>query len=72
MGWAGGSQIMNTIIGELQEHMPNEQARREVYGLLIETFEDMDWDTQGESEGIDPVFDATLRGMHPAWYEIEE
>ena len=72
MGWSGGSEIMSKVIAALQEHMPDEKARREVYGTLIEAFEDMDWDTQGECEGVDPVFDATLRGMHPHWYEDED
>jgi len=72
MGWSGGSEIMEKVIGQLQQHMPDEQARREVYGALIEAFEGMDWDTQDECMGVDPVFDATLKGMHSAWYEEDD
>lgn len=71
MGWARGSQVMSTIIGQLQTHMPDVEARKLVYGILIEEFEDMDWDTQGESMGEDPIFDEVMRARHPTWFENE-
>lgn len=72
MGWSRGSQIMDQIIGQLQTHLPDEEVRQGVYAILIETFEDMDWDTQNECEGVDPAFDAALEAAHPDWYEPDE
>ena len=72
MGWASGSRVMSQIIGAIQPHLPDENARKEVYKILIGVFEDSDWDTQDECEGEDPAFDAALEELHPDWYEEEE
>lgn len=39
MGWSRGSQVMSTIIGQLKTHMPDVEARKIVYEILIEEFE---------------------------------
>jgi hypothetical protein len=49
--------------------LPDAEVRQGVYAILIETFEDMDWDTQNECKGVDPAFDAALEAAHPDWYE---
>lgn len=72
MGWASGSSLMSEIISAIQPHMPDEGARKEVYKVLINAFEDQDWDTQDECEGEDPAYDAALEELHPEWYEEEE
>lgn len=72
MGWASGSRVMSEIIAAIQPHLPDENARKEVYKILINVFEDDDWDTQDECEGEDPAFDAALAELHPDWYEEEE
>lgn len=69
MGWASGSSLMNDVIQAIRGHVPP-GPRREIYGKLIDSFEDMDWDTQSECLGHDPVFDAALADRHPDW-EIE-
>lgn len=68
MGWSRGSQVMEGIITALQPHMPDAEARQGVYEILIECFEDMDWDTQSECLKLDPAFDAAFKAMHPDWY----
>jgi hypothetical protein len=57
---------MSEIIGELAPEL-SEDVRRKVYRTLITTFEDMDWDTQDECLGEDPVFDAVIKELHPNW-----
>lgn len=69
MGWSRGSQVMSTIIGQLKTHMPDVEARKIVYEILIEEFEDMDWDTQQECMGEDLIFDEIMRNRHPRWFE---
>jgi len=63
---------MSEIIVAIKPHMPDENARKEVYKILIGVFEDDDWDTQDECEGEDPAFDAALAELHPDWYEEDE
>lgn len=72
MGWSSGSQIMSEVISAIQPHMPDENARKEVYKALIPAFEDQDWDTQEECEGEDPAYDAALLELHPEWHEDDE
>jgi hypothetical protein len=72
MGWASGSRVMSEIIAAIQPHLPDENARKEVYKILIKVFEDDDWDTQDECEGEDPAFDAAMQELHPDWYEYDE
>lgn len=72
MGWASGSRIMNEIIGAVQPHVADQAAREAIYRPIIDALEDSDWDTQDESMGLDPAFDAVLRGMHPDWFEYDE
>jgi hypothetical protein len=72
MGWSGGSSVMETVILAMQPAIPDEATRQGIYEILIDAFEDMDWDTQNECEDIDPAFDAALMAKHPEWYEEEE
>lgn len=68
MGWSSGSDVMTKVISSLQEHVPDGQARQEIYSVLIDAFEDQDWDTQSECMEIDPAFDAALKELHPHWH----
>ena len=72
MGWSRGSRVMGEIITALQPHLPDDEARKGVYKILIDCFENMDWDTQNECEGEDPAFDAAMEELHPDWYEEED
>jgi hypothetical protein len=68
MGWASGSTLMAKVISAIQPKMPDAEARKSVYGILIDAFEDMDWDTQNECLDQDPAFDEALRERYPGEY----
>lgn len=72
MGWASGSRIMNAVIDAVQPHVTDQAAREAIYQPIINALEEGDWDTQDESEGRDPAYDAVIRAMHPTWYEEDE
>lgn len=72
MGWSRGSEVMNSIIAAVQPHVADQKVRESIYRPIIDVLEDGDWDTQNESEGLDPAFDAVIREMHPDWYEDED
>lgn len=66
MGWASGSLHFDAIFKPLQElydagNMPAETLKT-VAKTVIEVFEDMDWDTEGESletfEDCEPIVEA--------------
>lgn len=59
MGWASGSEAMNTIAHKIKDKL-SEADRRTVYEVLVEVFQGMDWDTEYESVGIDQVLDELL------------
>ncbi|MHC4302796.1 MAG: hypothetical protein ACYS7Y_36520 [Planctomycetota bacterium] len=68
MGWAGGTYVMRDIIEAFvaQEELPAD-LRARLYIPIIESMEGADWDTQDECLGLDPVFDVTMRELHPDW-----
>jgi hypothetical protein len=68
MGWCGGTDIMRDIIETFvaQEELPAD-LRARMYIPIIESLEQSDWDTQDECLGLDPVFDVTMRLLHPDW-----
>lgn len=71
MGWSIGSRIMNEIIAAVQPHVADQATREAIYRPIVEVMEDADWDTQDESMGEDPAFDALMRDMHPTWFDDE-
>ncbi len=72
MGWARGSELMDPIIFEAMKAIPDDEMRRTFYEGVIPPFEDLDWDTQDESMGTDPVFDEVIKKLNPQWDEDEE
>jgi len=68
MGWSSGGDVMDGIIKAVRKHVPK-GARKALYLDLIQVLEDLDWDTQQESLGQDPVFDEALRELHPDFNE---
>lgn len=68
MGWSSGSRLFATVIKAVKDRLPDDK-RKALYIELIGAFEDFDWDTQEECLGLDPVYDAALRELHPGWYE---
>jgi hypothetical protein len=67
MGWAGGSRPMRKIIETINKEIDDDSTRTRIYRVLIDEFENEDWDTQGECLGIDSAFDQALRQQHPDW-----
>lgn len=60
MGWASGSELFGSLIRTMRKHVPDAKVRTKVYKAMIKAFEDADWDTQDECEGMDPAFDKAL------------
>jgi hypothetical protein len=56
--------IIETFVA--QEALPAD-LRARMYIPIIESLEQSDWDTQDECLGLDPVFDVTMRSLHPNW-----
>lgn len=79
MGWASGSRAMNELIATFNEtigktdHQIPEAAIIDFWKRVISSFEDEDWDTQGESLGEDPIWDKAFFAEHPweAGYHCE-
>ena len=73
MGWGSGTGLMAEVIYAVDEYVESEEVRTKVYTLLIQAFEDRDWDGIDEMMGIDPAFDQAARKIHPGWFnEIDE
>ncbi len=72
MGWAGGSDIACVVIQQAKTHIKNKKARTKFYEAFYDVMTDHDWDTKGESERIDPLWDELLKDLHPDWYEEDE
>ena len=64
MGWASATQHVLAIIKSAQKNVPDDKARGALYRDTIRTFQDGDWDTQDEAQGIDPAFDKALRTVN--------
>lgn len=61
MGWASGSSLFTAVITGAKRYIKDDKARRKFYLSLMPEFNGHDWDTQGECEGQDHVFDKILR-----------
>ena len=68
MGWSSGSELFSIVIDSVKKRLPDNE-RRELYVELIPAFEDMDWDTQDECMGKDPMYEAALKELHPNWHD---
>jgi hypothetical protein len=67
MGWASGSTVAEPIIKAIKkEKALDDKAKLRLYTALLTSFQDADWDTEGECAGICPVFDGLLKkkGLH--------
>jgi hypothetical protein len=71
MGWGSGSEVMHRIIPKLEEVVPHDEQRKEVYKVIIDAMEHGDWDTQQDCEGCDDSFDEALKELHPDWFGEE-
>jgi len=71
MGWASGASLMENIIDRVRKVIPNEEYRKELYKVLIDEFENDDWDTQSDIDWRkDAAFDEAMRELHPDWYTV--
>jgi hypothetical protein len=71
MGWSSGSSLMGNIIRRSQKLDISFGQMVELYLILIESFEDRDWDCIDEVMGLDPAFDKAAKILHPDWFEEE-
>lgn len=69
MGWGSGATLMSEIIGAIQPQVVDVEARKAIYRILVNAFEDMDWDTQMDCMDEDPAFDTVIEELHPNWFE---
>jgi hypothetical protein len=70
MGCSGGTTVMSNFIEKLKaspRFRSDTEARKELYGYMIDELEDMDWDCQEECIGDDVAYDAALKEKHPDW-----
>ncbi len=72
MSWASGSKIFEDIIHVLKETVPDYETRVEIYGGLIEIFENADCDNLYEVLNEDHAFDAAYFELHPDEDELKE
>jgi hypothetical protein len=72
MGWGSGAEVMSEVIAALQPQVPDIEARKTIYRVLVAAFENMDWDTQMDCMDEDPAFDAVIEDLHPKWFEGDD
>ena len=72
MGWGSGSRLMNDVMVGLNQNGVADSVRGTVYRVLIPAMQARDWDTELDCMGTDDVYDATLRALHPEWFEDED
>ncbi|MGX6999867.1 hypothetical protein [Caballeronia sp. KNU42] len=63
---------MSEVIAALQPQVPDIEARKMIYRVLVVAFENMDWDTQMDCMDEDPAFDAVIEDLHPQWFEDDD
>lgn len=65
MGWGSGSALMEKIVKRIQNDVPGYEIRKKVYKILVEEFENRDWDTVDEVLYLDDALDEVISEMHP-------
>ena len=63
MGWSEGSEFAKRFIAVAQKYIPDDE-RLMVYKEYIKFLCSMDWDTEREVLGIDPLFDKAIREIY--------
>jgi len=71
MGWGSGSALMDDVIRGLLEKKVPDESRKAFYEVLIPAMQDRDWDTEMDCLEVDPVYDKTLEGLHPTWFQMD-
>ena len=67
MGWSGGSEMMDRMIRVIENPLYDfdSATKIDLYGELIEVFEDQDCDTLYESLGQSMFFDIAYNERYP-------
>ncbi len=66
MGWASGTYVMESIINELWEIVPDVNMRALAYKGIIKALQLQDWDCESEpaeDDGHDPAYKMALRDV---------
>jgi hypothetical protein len=74
MGWASGSDIMESVICAVAAEVKDFDAKYRIYKEVYADMRNADWDTVDECLGIDPAFDqvAAEDGWGNDWEEDNE
>ena len=72
MSWARGSSLMERVIEVVENTVPLQLDRVEVYKGLIQAFEDMDCDTLEECIDDSAAFNKAFYSLHPDYIDEEE
>lgn len=65
MGWSGGSELMDELIGCLKHEGVSDKSRSFIYANMIHAFENLDCDTLDECLDRDPIFDKIYEEINP-------
>lgn len=72
MGWSSGSSLFADIAEVIANNVTDEDERKAVYAIMIESFIERDCDTLDECLGIDHVLDEVLSEVLEIDDESEE
>jgi hypothetical protein len=72
MGWSSGSSLFADIAEVIANNVTDEDERKAVYTIMIESFIERDCDTLDECLGIDHVLDEVLSEVLEIDDESEE
>ena len=73
MGWASGTAVFDPVVEAILEMEAPLHEKKQVIKTLIDVLENMDWDTQCESEFFEvPLIKSIFLELHPHWYEEED
>lgn len=64
MGWSSGASLFDELIEILMSEVKDDNARRNIYRVMIDAFEDEDADTLDECKGTDKIYDAVYDEIH--------
>lgn len=69
MGWCSATVLFDAVLDGLLGKKSKKNIE-DTIRLLIEEFENMDWDCQQESAYYDhPIVQSVFKELHPDWFE---
>lgn len=73
MGWGGGTEIFDQVIGDVLESDASEHEQNKIIVNLYDVLRDKDWDNVDESWYFDhPRIRAIIKLREPDWFEDDE